>query len=96
MVQRERATLHEAHHEGRRRNHFRQRRQIEDRALPGWCGFGFNVEPAERLAPQHAARCANLDDGSRKRALIHAALHNLGGAGEAAHGANAPLATAST
>ena len=57
---------------------------------------GIVVERAERLLPQHAAARADLDDGGRKGALVDAALHDVGGAGEVDHGAKASFATVST
>ena len=95
-IQRERAALDEPHHEARRRDHFRQRREIENRVCSAWGRVGIVVEPAKRLLPQHLAARADFDDGGRKRALLDAALHNVGGAGEIAHGANASFATVST
>ena len=82
------APLDERHRQTRRRNHFRQRGQIEDRARVCWRGLGIVVERAERLSPQHVMRRSHFDDGCRERARIDAALHDIAGAAATLHRAD--------
>ena len=83
IVEREHPALELLHRQRRRRDHLRQRGEIEDRVVGCDGGVGVVRETAERLAPEHLPGAADLNDCGRKGAVGDGVLEHPPGGGEA-------------